>query len=175
MPTTPPFCIFVLGAESAGTRLAARILLAAGVAGSAEHDQPFDAALPPAAGPILWRRSYPHALQWPDLPDLAAQARAAGYLPAALVIMREGIACARSQVRVGHVLTIEDATANIQRAHIAIYSGILRADMACSTVSYEALVLHPIPTILGLYNAFDLTPPARLPDIYDGNARHYED
>ena len=64
----------VLGAESSGTRLVTRLLIAAGCHGDGGHQQPFDkwqAASSPFDGkdPIVWRRSYPWTEYhlWPNL------------------------------------------------------------------------------------------------------------
>ena len=69
----------VLGAESSGTRLLTRILIASGCEGSAEHEQPWDKKLPYDQPLIVWRRSLPHSEKLPPIRWILRQLKDRGY------------------------------------------------------------------------------------------------
>ncbi len=168
--------ILVLGPESSGTRLATRILIEAGCLGDDGHVQRWDTRpIPDWADekrPIVWRRSLPHGGRWPDLYQLVARAGPTGRDLLVVVTVREWWACARSQVRAGHVPGMGQALSHISLAYLRIFSLLAGSSIPYYVLPYEALVLHPGPTIAGLIEWLGL---ARVPEIEirDENAKHY--
>ena len=74
----------VLGGVSSGTRLVTRLLIAAGITGSGDHQQELDKCIQPGLDRIVWRRSYPHGKpnsieRWPDATTMVKSAEEAGY------------------------------------------------------------------------------------------------
>lgn len=165
--------VLVLGPESSGTRLMTRILIAAGCHGQDGHHQEWDRALPEdGRAPIVWRRSFPHGGQWPDIVAMSHQLRQRGYVVKAVVLAREPQALERSQVAAGHVGTVEEARWHLQRAYQRIMTGLTRAEVEYILVPYEALVLHPAPVQAYLARRLDL-PASPHVAVYDGNAKWY--
>jgi hypothetical protein len=160
----------VVGPESSGTRLTARLLAAAGcrlVAIVGEDDGP---ALPLDGHLPLIRRSIPHACEWPSMREL--RALLCTERVQAVVTTRDWFAMAESQVRHGHTPDVETSHANIRRAYGEIFSGLVDVGVPYVASSYESLVCERgygprLLTLVGL-------PPASVA-TYDGNAKWYAD
>lgn len=169
----------VLGPEASGTRLLTKLLVGAGCAGDDGHEQRWDRSVPAAAqlasaAGLVWRRSLPHAGQWPDLLGMIANLRLCGWRVHALILSRDWRAMSAAQVTTGHVATGAAALAHIRQAYHQIMHDLALADMEVyEIVNYEALVLHPRPVIMGLLARQGLALTTDLPPIYDGNAKHY--
>ena len=120
----------IVGPESSGNRHLASVLIAAGCAGKADTVQPWDgpgwSIVVPEPRPerLVVVRSFPHAGVWLKMITLVQQLRRQGYEPAVLWTQRNPAIVERSQVRAGHVATLEDARRNIQRAHRKITEGL---------------------------------------------------
>jgi len=128
-----PFFL-VVSPESSGNRYLVQLLVAAGCRGRSGHRQPFDApqrfgrswphridAAAAADAPCaVVHRSMPHGGVWPNVTQLAADVRAAGWLPHVLVLVRADQAVAASQVAARHVASLEMAAARIGGARLAI-------------------------------------------------------
>ncbi len=168
----------VLGPESSGTRLMTRLLLAAGCLGDPDHTQRFDTALPPANGqPLVWRRSVPHAHQWPDIGDLVQQLSGAGYVTQAIVMNRTWWALLPGQVGTGHVTTEQLALDQIRRAYPHIFGQLWGNGISYVVVSYEALVQAPAQTMQHAFGLVGLewSASAIYEDIWDENAKWLAD
>lgn len=151
--------ILVLGAESSGTKLLARILVMSGCLGSEQHIQPFDATrtIPEAYGrALVWRRSLPHAHQWPDLLALADVLSSKGYTPTILHIMRDEVPTAYSQLAHHHVRDFEEALTNTRRAnqHILEFAGQTLLDY--HYVTYAGLCEYPMSMLNWLHWLYGL-------------------
>ena len=150
-PTKRAF--LVVGAESSGTRLITRLLIAGGCHGDGGHLQPFDkwqAASCPFDGkdPIVWRRSYPWSKyhHWPNLKlDLVKPLLKHGYRVArVLVTTRNWYSISQSQVdpKNRHAPTQEDALENVQLAYCEIFTQLSRLGLPYLPVAYEAITCH---------------------------------
>jgi hypothetical protein len=136
-------CYLVFGPESSGTRLLAKLLITAGCSGEHTHEQRFDTeGLPAPDRPIVWRRSFPHAREWPNISDMVHQARAAGYQPVVLVTTRDHYAMVRSQVAAGHVSDAQVAQLNIEKAYLLLFCNIAAEGAAYRMVEYLSLVTN---------------------------------
>lgn len=166
-----PLAVLVLGAEATGTRLMTGILIAAGCVGSAQGVQPLDYAIPtPGQQPIVWRRSVPHAHQWPDVVRLIDTLRSLGYAQvAAVVTTRDWQATVQSQVQAGHVADQAQAWRNLQKAYPLIMSGLDTAHAPHVMVNYESLVQRPGRVIAWIMGRFGFFIPTV--EIYDGNEK----
>lgn len=156
---------FVLGPESTGTRLAARILIAGGAAGDDGHEQRFDQA-PFEGDRVVLRRSLPHRHEWVRPEALVERALAEGYLPFFVGTTRERKATIASQLRIGHVRTAEQAEANIILAE-----GLVGAT-AQYVLRYEDLVRDPVGEQQNLWRWAGLDWQSVPIDIYDGNHKY---
>lgn len=120
----------IVGPESSGNRHLASVLIDAGCQGKADTVQPWDgpgwSIVVPEPRPehLVVVRSFPHAGTWPSLASLVRQLRQQGYEVAVLLTSRNPAIVERSQVKAGHVATVEDARRNIQRAHRRIAEGL---------------------------------------------------
>lgn len=151
--------ILVVGAESSGTRLLARILTMGGCQGTDAHMQPFDTMrrLPQAMGkPLMWRRSLPHAHEWPDLRDLIDHIKDAGYRPALLHTLRDMLPSYLSQVAHNHVNEYDRAHHHIIRANRSILEFAEDNYVDYHHVTYAGLCSHPRDTIRWLWNLYGL-------------------
>lgn len=165
----------VLGPESSGTRLMTKLLISAGCWGDDGHEQRLDGMNREALvrlGPplIVWRRSVPHAGEWPNVAGLVSGLRDCGYSVTALVMSRDWHATACSQLAAPHAETVAEALANIQRAYRDIFAGL--DGVPYEVVNYEALVLHGRPVLRYLMRRLGLDEPCGV-TVYDGNAKWY--
>ncbi len=159
----------VLGPESSGTRMMTELLLAAGCIGDAGHTQRFDRAWPTEESPIVWRRSVPHAGEWPPIELLIHHLRSAGYEVYAVVTMRDWTAMARSQVEHwGH--SFESAISNIRMAYPYIFSALLKFQVSYIMTSYESLKEYGPQQ--ALFSLIDLTAPVF--NVRDENRKRLE-
>jgi hypothetical protein len=108
-------------------------------------------------------RSFPYALEWPDLSKI--------HFNAAVVMTRDWSIAARSQANVGHVADYQKGLSNLQVAYPKILEQL--GSRPWVLVSLEALYARPeltIQTILGIIPG--LHPPAKMPEIRDENAKY---
>jgi len=164
----------VLGPESSGTRLWTRILMMCGCYGDGGHSQRLDSLALPDEPLLVWRRSLPHAKQWPNVQAMARKLREGRYTVHALVCMRDWWALLRSQVRNGHVESVEDAATNAQEAYRRIFAGLGKASTSYTVCSYESLAQRGAVMIGKLLPSWELTPPDHwAEEFFDGNEKHY--
>jgi hypothetical protein len=154
--------ILVTGGESTGTRLMTKILCSMGYYGDSGHEQRLDDVIPQYPA-IVWRRSVPHARQFPPLAQMARTLRGMGYEVSALVMMRDWHCAAKSQVQAGHVANIEEADCNLRKAYAHITEQL--CDAPFTMVSYEGLVQRPEQTVWWALG---------LPTIKDENSKWFE-
>jgi hypothetical protein len=131
-------CFLVVGPESAGNRLLAALLVAAGCHGDGSTAQRWDPGLPDGTNPAVVIRSVPHGGRWVNFRGIYRALQAAGYKRVVtLVAVRHPVALARSQVRRGHAKHPGDARARIEQAYLRIMGGLQPPFLL---VPYEALV-----------------------------------
>jgi hypothetical protein len=170
--------VLVMGPESSGTRLATRILVAAGCQGDDGHEQRWDAGLPvripsmPEGAPLVWRRSVPHGGRWPDLVTWIQWVRTRGYAVQAVVTTRDWRCMVESQVQTGHVRTPGQATNNIERAYDCIFGALGLALAPFVTLSYESLVQRPERVQRWLAETLRLPRVPQVP-VCDGNEKYW--
>lgn len=163
----------VLGPERTGTRLVTRLLIRGGCVGDASHAQPFDRGIVPGHPALVWRRSFPHDGQWPDVTDLVRRVEVARYTAFAVVTVRERLAAVRAQVKARLVPDERAGDAHLLSAYKRIFAGLARLGVPFIVVPYEALVLHPDAAQRALLARLGLLETGEAEPIYDGNAKHY--
>lgn len=164
--------VLVLGGEGTGTRVVTRLLLAAGYAGDDGHVQRWDAEPPTTEPLVVWRRSCPHGGEWPDVGQLVTMLAERGYSVTACVTTRDWTATARSQVAAGHVGTPGAALEHLRHAYAALPVALYAAQVPYVLASYESLAQRP-QAATELLLQLGATPPATMPTIWDGNAKHF--
>jgi hypothetical protein len=164
--------VIVCGPESSGTRLATRLCLSMGCRGDDGHTQPWDTTTPePAGGPVVWRRSLPHAKSWPDLADMAARLRGAGFEVRGVVTVRCWRCTVKSQEQRGHARGAV-AEENVRRAVQHASSQLNAAKVPWALLVYEALVARPGPVVRWLAGWLGLPAPAEV-DVRDEDRKHW--
>jgi len=138
----------VLGPESSGTHLMTRMLINCGCLGDWDKRQHWDSAPPTDQTPIVWRRSYPYAGQWPHLSDLTGPLCCAGYNVHIVVMSRDWRCMAQSQCLAGHVRGLKQAYKNITTAVITIAQHVQM--YAWVGIIYEELCRNPRQTLIWL-------------------------
>lgn len=161
--------VMVIGPESSGTRLAARILVAAGCAGSDVHDQAYDWRLPTEELLIMWRRSLPHRNEWPDIPCMVRGLHAVGYDVLGVFTDRADEPLTLSQMA-SRGRTRNAAERNIARARIIMATWPLPK----VSVQYEDLVARPKETMAQMLAPLHLPVPDGI-EIFDANAKYAEE
>lgn len=141
--------VAVVGGESCGTRLMARLLAKAGCE--------------------VLHRSFPyegaHLRHWPDGPVL-------DYDPDAFVVMtRDWWAAAASQVREGHVPDDDTAFGNLAEASCRI-AAMVRG-RPWRGVGYESLVQRPQPVFDNVCAWLGL-PSVEVGEVFDANQRYFD-
>ena len=162
--------IFVFGPESSGTRLWTRILMACGCAGSGGHEQRWD--IEPFVGDlIVWRRSFPHGGEWPDIKAMTYKAESSGYRVTACVMARDPFAVLCSQVAAGHVKSLDEALERTRRAYPIIFTGLAAQGLPLVIIRYEQMMDQPyrakVLAAIGLSEREPAEP------ILDGNAKYF--
>ena len=172
----PERAVIVCGPESSGTRLATRLLMSMGCRGDAGHTQPWDAVRDsdrpdPAGGPVVWRRSLPHAKSWPNLGDMVSRLRGAGFEVGGVVTVRCWKCTVKSQEQRGRArgATAED---NVRRALQYASTQLNAAQVPWVLLVYEALVARPVEVVRWLAGALGLPAPAEV-DVYDGDSKYW--
>jgi hypothetical protein len=143
----------VLSPESSGNRYLVQLLHAAGCAGAGGHVQPFDDVR-------RWGRAWPHHLElrgvnapcaaahrsvphggaWPNVSQLAADVRAAGWHAHVLTLVRADDAVIASQVAARHAPTRAAAQVRIAAARQHIAAALAARDApSWDVVAYEQL------------------------------------
>jgi hypothetical protein len=164
----------VYGAESSGTRLLTRILILAGCSGDDGHEQRWD-NLAPSGDLVVWRRSFPHAREVPDVVAMADRLRLLGYSVQALVISRDWYAAARSQVKAGHVPDVVMAERNLSNAYPYIFRGLAAANCPWRGVSYESLASKSTRRALLAALGLRATKEVIELEFQEANEKHYEE
>lgn len=135
---------FVIGCESSGTRMLTKSFVSVGVFGNAQHRQRLDNLnfniIPEDKQDAVFRRSVPHARMWPPLAGLYNLMKGSGFEPIPIVIEREELYVALSQIGAGHVTTFEDAKANIHFAKHFINTEMGKLGISPALVNYERFV-----------------------------------
>lgn len=165
--------ILVLGAESSGTRLVTRILLQTAAVGSDGHFQPFDEEIPDDKEIIVWRRSFPHNGEWPDVVLMCYYLREKGYNPEAVVIVRNFMQVEKSQVKRHRPETIVEAHKSMQDAYPRIFSEVYMARIPYLVVTYEELILRKLAAANVLIDRLGLGVMSGHVDIRDMNREYY--
>lgn len=149
-----------------------------GCVGSLQEIQPYDSALPKARDgrPIMWGKSVPTNLEWPDIAGMVSTTRARGYDVIAVVPVRGWYPMTRSQVMRGRVASIEEAESNIRRAVEYTAIELRAAGVEWVTVVYEELLTRPADAPHWLAERLGLLPykaSCALDIIRDENAKHW--
>jgi hypothetical protein len=168
--------VFVMGPESAGTRLHTRLFIAGGFFGDDGHDQRLDRGFEGAPDRIVFRRSAPHGQVWPNVPALVMEMQRCGYEVQAVAVARARWAVVKSQVAAGHVTGEKEAIENVSRAYEWIASGLAAAGIPYLVSTYEALVnnfeAHSI-SLLRWAGVPAFAPPAGI-EVFDANLKWAE-
>lgn len=170
----------MVGPESSGNKLVARILIDAGCYGDASTQQRLDRFMPPKdVDDIVLVRSYPHGSQadgirkFPDLKTEIVLFQEEGFCEFyAIVTVRDMYCTARSQVLRGHVKSAARAMHNIPIAYGRIYSQLGYYNIPSIHVTYESLVRRPAQTTLWLTAQLGLKN-TRPNYITDENQKYY--
>lgn len=162
----------VCGAESSGTRAHARLLAVAGARQALSSGKPGEIPNDPESErPAVVHRSYPHGGEWPDLGALADRLRSDGATEViVVVVVRDPVACERSQVDHKHVGDVETARENIRGAHLRIFAQL--GDLPFVVSTYEAFCARQAYRE-ELVRRLGLEGPASL-DVFDANEQRYE-
>ena len=166
----------ILGPESSGTRLMAKILIKAGCLGTDDHVQSFDTEdLPEPTQPIVWRRSVPHGEDWINIANMVYRMEEAGYCVTIIITNRDWYAMGLSQVRQGHANTFDTAIKNIERAERFIYSNIFSVGVPFLGMSFESLIrLEAINCNLGLLGLPNLSEEQiKELELFDANSKWF--
>lgn len=162
----------VLGPESSGTRMMARLFIEAGAVGDHGHAQRLDTETP-TAPVIVIRRSYPYRKEWPNLRKLAARLQGAGYQVRAVVIVRSLQYTIQSTQRQKHVRGDEKALRRSTAALARIGAALCDTELPFVYLTYESLVQRPAAELAWLFDWAGLDAPQQA-FIYDGNRKYEE-
>ena len=166
-------CLFVFGPESSATRLWTQFAIEAGFEGDSGHEQRMDNWILDAER-VVWRRSFPHRGEWPNVIDLFAAVEGKGFESKVLVTMREVEAMAQSQVVAGHSANLRHAYGKIKRAWRELGKVVQMRDFC--VVSYESLILHPERTVLDVFAMLGFNVAVDVFDfdkLFDANQKYY--
>jgi|TARA_Y100000034_G_C6706719_1_gene311959 hypothetical protein len=167
--------VFVLGAESSGTRNMTRLLVESGYAGTHEHNQRYDnfeLLIQDKPDRVVIRRSVPHGLAWVNTQEVINFLKELGYFVSCIVTIRDWNCMVESQINAGHVKDKRKSKTNIRQAYAHIFSQLYAAGIEYVPVSYESLVQHPTETLERLGEELQINFP-EVHGVYDGNNKYY--
>lgn len=151
-----------------------RLLVEGGCWGDHGHAQRLDNRhLKTAANLIVWRRSLPHSGRWPPVAQMMRDLQGVGYGLTVLVMVRERMAMARSQLLRGHVASLAQAYGNIKTAYTMIFEAILMITVDDWTlIPFGTLALDGKAFLPGLFEGWGLQAPHTV--VRDENLKHYQ-
>lgn len=156
----------VVGPESSGTKFLTRLFLRAGCEGDPWHEQRLDHH-DPDTDLIVFRRSYPHAGQWPDLPAIVERFKGLGFEVRLIVIVRSlQFTLASRRQHAGGDLRGRAVEAFCKIGEQWEESGTLGV-----WITYESLVKYPKNTVHWLFDWCGLPIPTGI-KIKDGNVKY---
>lgn len=165
----------ILGPESSGTRLMARLFIRAGAHGDYEHRQRLDAMLSNGDRPthpvVVVRRSYPYSKEWPNLGKLKGRLERAGYEVRAVVVLRSLQFTALSSNRQMHTRSREHGIRRSTEAFKHIGTALAESGLPFVWLTYESLVQRPEQELTWLFQWAGLPAPLDV-EIFDGNAKY---
>jgi len=133
----------VCGPASSGNRYMVQLLLDVGCDGVSGHRQPVDdtgfrVKVPDGEPPLIaFHRSYPHSTMWPDVSEIKKALD--GYELTVIVMKRARNATKKSQLKAGHVTSLDEADEKIDKARKMIAEQIAEAGVPWFEVDYQAL------------------------------------
>jgi hypothetical protein len=149
--------VFVTGPESSGNRYTVKMLIeAARCHGKSGHSQPLDhkakgrnkdwsildknvLRTAKSRACVVLHRSFPHNHHFADLTKMSRIARAQGFVPQVIVLVRFMPAVIDSQVTRKHVPNPLRGRSNTRRAYLEIFKDIVDAELPFTLVVYEFL------------------------------------
>ena len=167
--------VFVLGAESSGTRNMTRLLVKSGFAGTHEHYQRYDnfeTLAKEKPDRFVIRRSVPHALTWVNIQGVIKFLKELGYFVSCIVTIRDWNCMIESQIKAGHVKDERKSRTNIRQAYAHIFSQLYAAGVEYVPVSYESLIHRPTETLERLGKELQINFP-EVHGIRDENSKYY--
>ena len=176
-------CFIVAGGEKSGTRLATRILIAAGCLGIATAEaqaeyggwpQYYDANDPEGESPIVIRRTLPYhpGRQWIELDPLVDRIKALGYDITIIFTVRSTDCTAKSLVASRYVANFEAGLKDTTEANTRIQAYIARSEGKSYVLPYECLVDDSKKELQTMSEAIGLDCKAFNEPIFDGNAQY---
>ena len=150
-----------------------KLLIEGGCFGDWGHGQRLDSMiLRKAPDLIVWRRSLPHARQWPPFCDILREINGAGYEAMVIVMVRERKAMAASQKLRGHIMTIAQGYSNIRTAYDLIFGALISVKVDdWILMPFESLMMHGGVLLPKQFDDWGL--PAPRTTITDANLKHY--
>lgn len=134
---------FIIGPESSGTRMLTESFVKLGAYGGNGHFQELDTmAFFDKPDFLVFRRSVPHAGDYPPIVDICRLMLGAGYEVIPVVIDRKNKYLALSQVKRGHADTGQDARRNIFTARLHINDQLKDLGIAPVRVKYVKFVTN---------------------------------
>ena len=146
----------ILGPESSGTKVAAKLFCLAGCQGDHGHLQRLDAFAEGASFPeemkdkdIVFRRSVPHGGRMPDIVELQSKFLDVGYNPKWVITVRDWYCNIRSAPQYGHKASIEEETERLPKewAYIGQHLQFMKSFYF---LIFSQMVLDPVRALKGL-------------------------
>ena len=170
----------VMGVPSSGTRLMARLLVAAGCTSDNPNSRPFEhndfwEGELPEADLIVVRRHIAIGRPpfWARDPNVIEALRMEGYNIYGIIMSRCQTIVEMSMVAAPHAESIEEAQLRVQFCWREIYQNI-PADCPFDVVQYESLVRQPRLYLDALGARWGLQFPDSIESITDGNHKYWE-
>lgn len=184
----------VLGGESTGTRMVTKLMLDGGCYGEDTHLQSMDGHVKERRWgrikdivqrqPIVWRRSFPHDAEYPDVyREMVQPVKQECHFSDRdfyfLVTFRDWFPASRSAAISGHSSTPYTAIEKLREAYIQIFQMFNRFPaLEYYMVSYEGLVTYPHFAVPIMYRQAELyVPIQKMPIIAktltDRNYKHF--
>lgn len=161
-------CFLIIGAESSGTRVLAQSFISSDVFGDGGHAQRLDfmddEGLIEIDYDVVFRRSLPHAGEWPVITEIVERFTRTGFKVVVVGILRETSFVINSQLRNSqHSDNVTDASEKIQRANRLVN------DYAETIVEYTPFV-NSEEYRNSFFADYFLPPPSIY--YYDGNQKY---
>lgn len=170
-----PRAFFIIGCESSGTRMMAEAFVRVGCWGDVDNIQRLDTLhfniIPPDTD-IVFRRSVPHAKKWPPLFGIYNMLKAHGFEVIPIIIQRDDLYTAQSQIARGHASTLVTAKWNVERGRKYITSQMKKLGINPKKIKYERFVTKELVR-KNFFDRYDLPVPDM--EFYNANLKYQEE
>jgi hypothetical protein len=169
-----PRAFFVIGCESSGTKMLAEAFIKAGCWGDIGDMQRLDTLhfnIIPEDTDIVFRRSVPHGRKWTPIARIYKMLEAHDFEVVPVIVQRNELYTAQSQLARGHAITLEVAKDNVRLGREHITKEMKKLGLNPKKVNYERFATKELVR-KNFFDRYNLPVPDM--EFYNANLKYAE-